>query len=146
MSPCRLLIVLVSVPCRLNDLLNVQLSEWLKQVQSFRCFCSLSHLSHNPPPSPLPFNLVTFALWLPPTYPTTLPAPSSSCPFSPLPWCCVIGSDSLQKGGLQPCDLSLGFQGQYQACPWGRERKYPSRNHSECMLPIRPSPRRPLGC
>lgn len=39
--------------------------------------------------------------------------------------CCVhIGSDSLQKGGLQPRHLTLGLQGQYEACSWWRECKY----------------------
>lgn len=39
--------------------------------------------------------------------------------------CCVhVGSDSLQKAGLQPRRLALGLQGQYEARPWWRECKY----------------------
>lgn len=49
--------------------------------------------------------------------------PSISCPLLLL--CCVhVGSDSLQKGGLQPRHLTLGLQGQYEACSWWRECKY----------------------
>lgn len=41
-----------------------------------------------------------------------------------LPCCVRIGSDSLQKAGLQPRLLALGLQGQFEARSWWRECKY----------------------
>lgn len=62
-------------------------------------------------------------------HPPPLPSPpslSSALLSSPLLLlCCVhVGSDSLQKGGLQPRHLTLGLQGQYEAYSWWRECKY----------------------
>lgn len=77
--------------------------------------------------SPLLCPLISFSFSLLSTgFTSSCVVPSPPSPSSPLLLlCCVhVGSDSLQKGGLQPRHLTLGLQGQYQACSWWRECKY----------------------
>lgn len=59
----------------------------------------------------------------PQTHPFPLTLMLAVTPLYLLRLCC-IGSDCLQKTGLQPHHLTFGLQGQYQACSWWRERKY----------------------